>query len=113
VSSRRLVPMPPAKKQSANAPPPQPALPPHVIFPKRRAVPPIGWPPRNYDVMALIATVCITAVLWEYRHIIFLIAACWFLLRGWLWLCRRHPLVAWFLICFLRGLFGNGRRRLW
>ena len=111
MSSRRLVPMPPAKKQSANAPPPQPALPPHVIFPKRRAVPPIGWPPRNYDVMALIATVCITAVLWEYRHIIFLIAACWFLLRGWLWLCRRHPLVAWFLLGFLRGLFG--RRRRW
>ena len=88
MSSRRLVPMPLAKKQSANAPPPQPALPPHAIFPRRRAVPPIGWPPRNYDVMALIATVSITAVLWEYRHIIFLIAACWFLLRGWLWLCR-------------------------
>ena len=48
------------------------------------------WPPKNYDVMALIATVCITAVLWEYRHIIFLAAACYFILCGWLWLCRRR-----------------------
>ena len=53
--------MPPAKKQSANAPPPQPALPPHAIFSRRRAIPPIGWPPRNYDVMALIATVSVNS----------------------------------------------------
>ena len=38
---------------------------PPAIFPKRRAVPPMQWPPQNHDVMALIATICITAVLWE------------------------------------------------
>ena len=107
MSSRRLVPTPLARKQRANAPPSQRALPPHAIFPKRRAVPPLSSPPSNYDVMALIA-VRITALLWEYRHVIFLIAACWFLLRGWLWLCQHRPLVAWFLLGFLRRLFGSG-----
>jgi hypothetical protein len=48
-------------QQAASSRPPQPP----AIFPKRRAVPPMQWPPQNHDVMALIATICITAVLWE------------------------------------------------
>jgi hypothetical protein len=113
MSNRRLVPMPRnAHGRFVSTRQPTP-LPPHAIFPKRRAVPPMQWPPKNYDVMALIATVCITAVLWEYRHIIFLAAACYFILRGWLWLCRRHPLIAWFVFGFLQGLLGSGRRRRW
>ena len=27
--------------------------------------------------------------------------------RGWFWLCRRRPLVAWFVLGFLRGLLGR------
>jgi hypothetical protein len=113
MSNRRLVPMPRDThggfvKHTTPTP-----LPHHSIFPRRHAVPPMQWPPKNYDVMALIATICITAVLWEYRHIIFLIAACYFLLRGWLWLCRKHPLVALVLFGFLQGLLGGGRRRRW
>jgi len=34
-----------------------------VIFPKRRAVPPVSWPLRH-DVQALIFTVCLTALFW-------------------------------------------------
>jgi hypothetical protein len=38
-----------------------------------------------------------------------LIAAVGFALWVWFWLCRRYPLVAVFLLGFMRGLFG-GRR---
>ena len=103
--SRRLVPMPPRNKALA---PRQP-----IISPPRRAVPPLGWPPKNYDVAALIWTVAITAVLWEYRHVIFLIAMIYVLGRAWFWLCRRHPLAALFIFGFMQGLLGGRRSRRW
>jgi hypothetical protein len=28
-------------------------------------------------------------------------------LMAWLWLCRRYPLAAWFVLGFIRGLFGR------
>jgi hypothetical protein len=34
-----------------------------------------------------------------------LIAAIGFTWVGFAWLCRRYPLVAWFVLGFLRGLF--------
>jgi hypothetical protein len=40
--------------------------------------------------------------LWEARG---LIAAIGFTWVGFAWLCRRYPLVAWFVLGFLRGLF--------
>jgi hypothetical protein len=37
-----------------------------------------------------------------------------YLFRGWLWICRRHPLLGWFILGFVRGLLGSGRRgRRW
>jgi hypothetical protein len=52
----------------------QPAtLPSHAIFPKRRAVPPVSWPLQRHDWQALIFTVCITAIFWQWRHLILLI----------------------------------------
>ena len=85
---------------------------PHVILPKRRAVPPLsGAPPKNHDVAAVLFTLALLGAAWPYRHVIFLMAAIWFLGRGWFWLCRNHPLVAWFTLGFIRGLLGGGRRR--
>lgn len=75
-------------------------------------MPLLSWPPKNYDVMALFATVCIAPILWEYRHVIFPIVVIYVLSRVWFWLCRRHPLVAWFIFGFIQGLLG-GRRRRW
>lgn len=52
----------------------QPAtLPSHAIFAKRRAVPPVSWPLQRHDWQALIFTVCITAIFWQWRHLILLI----------------------------------------
>jgi hypothetical protein len=53
MSNRRLVPMPRDThggfvKRTTPTP-----LPHHTIFPRRHAVPPMQWPPENYDVMAL------------------------------------------------------------
>jgi hypothetical protein len=42
--------------------------------------------------------------LWHARG---LIAAVGFALVGWFWLCRRYPMVAWFILGFLRGLLGG------
>ena len=114
-SNRRLVPMPSAKKPRPPSPTntefirysPTPVA--ALIFPKRRATPPIGWPLQRHDWMALIVTVCIIAVAWPLRHVIFLIAAIYFLLRIWLYICRHHPLLGWFLLGFLRGLLGRRR----
>ena len=97
-ANRRRVTMPAPKKVRPRQ---------HAVFPKRRAVPPLGWPLKRHDWMALIATACLTAVLWQFRHVFFLICAVWFLGRTWFWLCRRHPLVGWFLLGFLRGLLGR------
>ena len=33
------------------------------------------------------------------------------LFRSWIWLARNYPLTTMFLIGFLRGLLGRGRRR--
>ena len=60
---------------------------------------------------ALLFTMAIAGAAWPWRHVIFLICAIYFLIRGWLWLCRRHPLVAWFVFGFVEGLLGSGRRR--
>jgi hypothetical protein len=27
--------------------------------------------------------------------------------KGWFWICRRHPLVGWFIFGFLRGSLGR------
>ena len=103
MNNRRLVPMPTRKAraepeaETASAPP-QPALPPHVVFPSgepfRRSV----WPPRNYGSHGA-----------DCHHVhhrravavpafFFLICAVYFLGRGWFWLCRRRPLAAWFIL---------------
>ena len=80
------------ERKSPSEPAPPAALPQHAaIFPKRRAVPPVSWPLQRHDWWALIAAVCFAAVFWNYRHVILPVLGCYFLLRGWLWLCRRHP----------------------
>ena len=59
------------------------------------------------------AFLIVTAITYYYiGKLILLIVGCYLLLRGWLWICRRYPLLAWFLYCFTRGLLG-GRRRRW
>jgi hypothetical protein len=83
-----------------------------LIAPPTRAVPPLQWPLSRTDIAALLFTLAILGAAWPYRHIIFTGAAIYFGLRGWLWLCRRYPLLAWFVFGFLRGLLG-GRRRRW
>ena len=103
--NRRLVPMPPPRPAPLRTQQ-------HAIFPKRRAVPPLSWPPKNYDVMALLFTLALLGAAWPFRHIIFLIAAGYFLLRAWFWLCRRYPYVALFIFGFLQGLLGGRRRRV-
>jgi|SRR6476646_8486663 len=111
--NRRLVPVPPARRRRAPAEPPQPppAVRQPLLPPRRCAVPPISWPPKNYDIAALLFTMAIAGAARPWRHVIFLICAIYFLIRGWLWLCRRHPLVAWFVFGFVEGLLGSGRRR--
>ena len=53
----------------------------------------------------LLATVCLTAVLWNYRHVIILmIGAVYFLGRGWFWFGRNYPMAIWFILGFVRGL---------
>ncbi|MBO4228371.1 hypothetical protein GRB70_39355 [Bradyrhizobium neotropicale] len=88
------------KLPGAVTPPARSLLPPPV-----RATPPFSWPPKRYDILALLITACLAAVLWPYRHFIFLGCAIYFLGRGWFWLCRRHPMAAWFILGFVRGLF--------
>ena len=45
---------------------------PHVILPKRRAVPPLsGAPPKNHDVAAVLFTLALVGAAWPYRHVIF------------------------------------------
>jgi hypothetical protein len=77
-------------------------------------VPPFSWPLQRHDIAALLFTMAIAGAAWPYRHVIFLICAVYFLMRGWLWICRRHPLLGWFILGFVRGLLGSGRRgRRW
>ena len=46
---------------------------PHVILPKRRAVPPLsGAPPKNHDVAAVLFTLALVGAAWPYRHVAFL-----------------------------------------
>ena len=81
-------------------------------FPGTWAVPPpSSWPPKNFDVMALVFTTCLMAVFWPYRHVILLAVGIYYLGRGWFWLCRNYPRTAWFVFGFLQGLLGGGRRR--
>jgi hypothetical protein len=68
--------------------------PPPAILPRRHAVPPISWPLQRHDITALILTVCAMALAWLYHKIILLVVAVYYLFRGWLYLCRRHPMVA-------------------
>jgi hypothetical protein len=54
------------------------------------------------------AFLIVTAVIYYYAgKLILIIAALYLLLRAWLWLCRRYPLVAWGVLGFCRGLFGR------
>jgi hypothetical protein len=55
-------------------------------------------------MIALGTTWHILVALWHARG---LIAAVGFALWFWFWLCRRHPMVAVFILGFLRGLFGR------
>jgi hypothetical protein len=50
---------------------------------------------------------------WPYHKVILLIVAVYYLGKGWLGLCRRHPLVAWFTLGFIQGLLSGRRRRRW
>ena len=105
--NRRIVPMPTKTNRQAPMPPMPPA-----VFPAHRAVPPpSSWPPKNFDVMALVFTTCLMAVFWPYRHVILLAVGIYYLGRGWFWLCRNYPRTAWFVFGFLQGLLGGGRRR--
>jgi len=46
-----------------------------------------------------------TAIVYAYiGKLVLLVAAIYFLFKGWMWLGRRHPHVAWFIIGFIRGL---------
>jgi hypothetical protein len=84
--NRRLVPMPTRqqKKPEAVTPLVEAVTPPaqwSLLPPPLRAVPPFSWPPKSYDIWALLITVCLAAILWRFRHIIFLVCAIYFLLR--------------------------------
>lgn len=51
------------------------------------------------------AFLIVAAVIWAYLgRWVLVMAAIYFLFRGWLWLCRRYPLLGWFIIGFIRGL---------
>jgi hypothetical protein len=103
--------MPPATRP-VRAPPPA-ALPPHAIFPIRRAVPPVSWPLQRHDWLALIFTVCFAALFWNLRHVVILVVIVYLLGRGYVYLCYRFPRAMWFVTVLLCGLLGSGRRRRW
>jgi hypothetical protein len=65
------------------------------------------------DVLALILTACACALVWPLHQLILLVVGAVYLFRGWLWICRNHPLLGWFLFGFARGLFGGGYYRRW
>jgi hypothetical protein len=71
-------------------------------------MPRFRWPLSRTDIATLLFTMALCGAAWPFGHIIFLTVRIYYGLRGWLWLCRRHPLIAW--IGFLQGLF-SGRRR--
>jgi hypothetical protein len=77
--------------------------PPPAIFPRRHALPPFSWPPQRHDMLALILTICACTLAWPFHKVILLLLGAAYLLRGWLWLCRKHPLLAWFCWGFVRG----------
>jgi hypothetical protein len=60
---------------------------------------------------AILFAVAAGAALYQYPRLMVLIVAVVLLLRAWLWLCRRHPLVAICIHGFLSGLLGGRRRR--
>ena len=55
--------------------------------------------------LAVSASVFLFAMQW--RGLIIFVAVCTGLFFGMRYLCRRHPLVAVFLIAFMRGFFGR------
>lgn len=67
------------------------------------------------DVLALILMASACAIAWPLHQPILLLVGAFYLLRGWLWLCRRYPLLGWFVFGFVGGLFGGRRyyRRRW
>jgi hypothetical protein len=110
MTNPRLVPIPKRDARGRFVSQPPPAHLPAISSPTR-AVPPLAWPLKSHDVAALLLTLAVLGAAWPYRHVVFLVASCYFLLRAWLWLCRHDPLAAWFLYGFLSGLCGRRRRR--
>ena len=65
----RLVPMPPARPRRAPAEPAEaPAEP--LLPPRQRAIPPLRWPLQRHDVAALLFTLALVGVAWDFRHVI-------------------------------------------
>ena len=60
----------------------------------------------------ILFAVALGGALYLQPRITILVVGAVVLLRSWLWLCRRHPLIAIFIHGFLSGLLGGrGRRR--
>lgn len=101
--NRRLVPIPPRKRLRAVE---RPLLP-----PARRAVPPLRWPLSRADGAALLITMAALGALWPLRHMIILIAASFFVIRGWWLLTWRYPRTMTFVNLVLIALLSGSRRR--
>jgi hypothetical protein len=63
-------------------------------------------------IAAVVFIGAIAILLHPYQHAIVVSIAIYLAIRGWLWLCRAHPLIGWAAFGFLQGLLG-GRRRWW
>ena len=111
--SRRLVPMPTRPRDQRGRftkalPPPDPDH--GRVTRLSEPTEPILLLPRPLlDFGAVILTAIAIYFLWPFRQLFFLIGVIVIAVRFWLWICRRHPLLGWFIYGFLQGLLG-GRR---